>query len=84
MNNTGKITDTKNNQVEYNKIKEKSDLAVELINLGIDPEIALKIIDGVDVKDEETSFLDEFKQIIIIAVIGVVAVILIGQMNNKG
>ena len=78
-----KITDTVNKKIEYNKIQEKADLVKTLIDMGIDPEVALQIIDGIDPgAGEEPGLLDEFKDIMIMGVMAVVIIMLIQQMGR--
>jgi hypothetical protein len=82
---TWKITDTINNNIEYKKVKEKSELAAELIKLGIDPEDVTKILEGVEPTppEGEKTTIDEFKDILLMAIIGIIIITFVQQIGKK-
>lgn len=81
-----KITDTVAKKDEYDAVKSNADLAKTLIDMGIDPEVVLQILDGVQTPDDPpgTGLLDEFKDIMIMGVMAVMVIMLIQQMGKRG
>lgn len=79
-----KVVDTYNNKIEYNKLKDKFTLAEEVIALGIDPELAAKIISGLDTPSgEEESTLDKLEDIMLVAIVGMLIIAIVQQQSKK-